>query len=901
MHKRELNIIVNKEDNAIKRGDFFEEIVSNIFKTQRYTIKERVNFTGMEIDLIAQHIDRKNEIVYIECKARQSLEAKDIKSFAFNTKFKDAQYGYFLSTTDYAHQVAGLIEEMNQKKEYNNLYFWGPTKIIELLEDAKIIKEVDISKYKDFRFVKEILVYSYFGIYRVFIMQENTLNNQFTVMDAKTNKIVEDEEKIELIYNHIEEIKDLEYVNIENEKIPYDLLSEQQPVEKVAELKQSDNWFDYLPTAGKHFVGRKDLIEDFFGFLNSVRNNETDKRVFYIDGKSGWGKSSFISAIRDKSKNRYNKKKFFIFAVDTRSASTNNFIGLSLKKMIEKSIAENFINKESQSTQVEIGSNYDILNSSYIEEFIKYLKDNNKYLILIFDQFEDIFKKEDIFKVFYKFLTDINNLCGNILLGFSWKTEINVPIDNEAYYLWQTMKEYTFSISMREFDASEVNGVINQLQNSIGKNLDPNIRRRIVEGSQGFPWLTKKLCIHMYNQIKSGKTFENLLEQELNIKALFEKELEDLNSNEIKALKYIAKRAFDGNMFDATEIDDVIDNQLLMALINKRLVIQSGTKYNIYWDIFRDYLVTDDIPLIGESYLLRQHPVTCLNMFLLFKGEIKQTPYQLSKKIGNLSEKSTDNVMRELINLGLVVKEGNYYKVVCGNNEITKDYFVKFMREKFQRYTPYLKLQRLNQENITIGQIEKIFKDTFKGNNFKNRTWGTYIRIFLNWIRYVDDKDIAIYQLTGDAKGRILPNKKVKDQLSSFTPQKKLEDDIKTFYDIVENVEVYNKNKNTKSLYDLSAIGLLYYWGDTIGLTKMGREYARRVDDIDFKKEFCELAKRPYKINKAVEIIKDKNIKNITEFKAESKELVENINSKEYKKASYGKIYNWAKFIIENS
>lgn len=95
---------------------------------------------------------------------------------------------------------------------------------------------------------------------------------------------------------------------------------------------------------------------------------------------------------------------------------------------------------------------------------------------------------------------------------------------------------------------------------------------------------------------------------------------------------------------------------------------------------------------------------------LLFKGEIKQTPYQLSKKIGNLSEKSTDNVMRELINLGLVVKEGNYYKVVCGNNEITKDYFVKFMREKFQRYTPYLKLQRLNQENITIGQIEKYLK-----------------------------------------------------------------------------------------------------------------------------------------------------------------------------------------------
>ena len=56
-------------------------------------------------------------------------------------------------------------------------------------------------------------------------------------------------------------------MNIENEKIPYDLLSEQQPVEKVAELKQSDNWFDYLPTAGKHFVGRKDLIEEWTNYI----------------------------------------------------------------------------------------------------------------------------------------------------------------------------------------------------------------------------------------------------------------------------------------------------------------------------------------------------------------------------------------------------------------------------------------------------------------------------------------------------------------------------------------------------------------------------------------------------------------------------------------------------------
>ena len=51
MHKRELNIIVNKEDNAIKRGEFFEEIVSNIFKTQRYV-------TGIMLKIVIKKSSR---------------------------------------------------------------------------------------------------------------------------------------------------------------------------------------------------------------------------------------------------------------------------------------------------------------------------------------------------------------------------------------------------------------------------------------------------------------------------------------------------------------------------------------------------------------------------------------------------------------------------------------------------------------------------------------------------------------------------------------------------------------------------------------------------------------------------------------------------------------------------
>lgn len=76
-----------------QKGNFFEDLVRRIFETQRYDITQRVNFTGMEIDLIAEHKD-KVETAYIECKARERLNSDDIRTFAFNVGHREANYGY---------------------------------------------------------------------------------------------------------------------------------------------------------------------------------------------------------------------------------------------------------------------------------------------------------------------------------------------------------------------------------------------------------------------------------------------------------------------------------------------------------------------------------------------------------------------------------------------------------------------------------------------------------------------------------------------------------------------------------------------------------------------------------------------------------------------------------------
>ena len=118
------------------------------------------------------------------------------------------------------------------------------------------------------------------------------------------------------------------------------------------------------------------------------------------------------------------------------------------------------------------------------------------------------------------------------------------------------------------------------------------------------------------------KSFSDASKSNLNIKDLFEKDKERIEGDELKALKHIAQRAFDGTFFEISEVGESIESRTIDSLLHKRLIIKSGTNYNIYWDIFRDYLVTNIIPPIGESYLFRQGVNLCLEVFLLFKDSI---------------------------------------------------------------------------------------------------------------------------------------------------------------------------------------------------------------------------------------------------------------------------------------
>lgn len=888
--KKQIKIILDPKISESQKGDFFEGLVRHIFETQRYDIAQRVNFTGMEIDLIARHKDRA-ETAYIECKAREKLESKDIKIFAFNVKQRKANYGYFISTTEFEHQVAGLIEEMEGEEEYSNLYFWGPDKIFELLESAKVITALDHSKIEH-TITKTILSYTHFGTFYILILMKNTIPTQFCAYTGKKASLIQNDDIIKKLKNAIPEIRDLNFLPIPSEVKE---TTEEEFSETVAEVQESENWYDYLPASTKHFIGRKDLKTNLFTFLNQASSKETSRRVFYIDGKSGWGKSSLITDLRGSSKNKHYRKRYFVLAVDARSASSSNFVALAFNKLIENAEKTNFVRSTSLFyPKLNITSSFDILGSESVHQLLKDLERQNKTLILIFDQFEDVFRKPGLFKAFHKFLLDVDEVKSNFILGFSWKSEINIPIDHEAYHLWQQAKNFAHCISMREFNTSEINGAIKQLEKSIGKPIDLNLKRRLIESSQGFPWLIKKLCIHTYKQIQAGKTIENLVEQDLNCEVLFKDDVEGLSPEGIKALKYIAKRSFDGNFFDATEVDEKIDDPIITALINNRLVVKSGTKYNVYWDIFRDYLVTEKVPPIGESYILRQYVIVCFDVYMLFKDQEKCNLDELKKLhprhpgIGTL-----DNILRELRSVGLIRKVGDYFQISQPEISVTEDGFREYMSNKLERYTPYLKLSELENKEIGISEIVSTLKDIFRGTSFTEKTWRTYAKYLISWFQFanLDIPDGLVGLKSGVQRF---------DNRETFTPQQRPKKDIDVFCNLTDQSKIDNFSKLYDSFYDLKSIGLITYSGNKIYLTEKGKLTLKKVGKKEFEKSI------------AIEALKTKKIKEAAKYffehpKCTRKEIGEalsdltfNIKSEIYKKQVNNVLYAWAKFIYDH-
>jgi hypothetical protein len=885
--RNEIKILLEKEASNKAKGNCFEDLVRVLLSTHQYNIKQNIRFTGMELDLVAEHKHKANETLYVECKAKDKVSSIELRTFFANVYHHKANFGYFFRTNELEYDAGGLLKEYKSDERYSHLSFFEPKDIIEMLVDAKMIFEPH-AELVDFVISKKILAVTYFGDFFIYLINEsNALPTKFIIVDAKNQKETILADNLVELKERIPEIKELTRIeDIGNYSKKTSTKKIDAQIEAISEVQESENWYDYLPASSEkeHFVGRDEIRTQILTYFKNALNGKTKKRIFYLNGKSGWGKSSLVLELKNRCRNKHYKNKFYSLAIDTRSATSDNFVALSLKKLISESIKDGFISKDMFFDDIVFTSNTELLSSDSVSKLLVKLKEEEKFLILIFDQFEDVFRKKNFFLTFYKFLSDITDKQPNIIVGFSWKTDFLVQSGDPAYHIWQQAKEQAKEFTISEFGEKEIYGVIKQLESSVGP-LSNSIKNRIIESSQGLPWLTKKLCIHIFDQIQSGLDKQALEESNLNIYDLFEKDEEQIEPQELTALKIIAKRASDGNFFDETEVGETIDGATIASLLHKRLIIRSGANYNIYWDIYRDYLVTGTVPTIGESYLLRQGVNLCLEVFLLFdKNQSETIDSLLNKHQKNIAEDTLNNILIELRNLGLIQKINESY--FLSNDLVPTDTgFKEYITNKFLNYTPYIELKKLELKRISksdvISTIRKIFKQEYQDN-----TWDAYAKNLINWFMYsnLDIKNSLFALRKGRGNGI---NMISEEDISKLIPRSSLKE-------IIEIVPIL--------LIDMDSIGSQFYRDlQLLNLIDENRQLTEFGQELIFEDEetiivrLKEKALTLPKMMKLKKLIEDKPKLKVKELiKLESKDFFD--GKKESSKIIYAtKALSWIK------
>ncbi|MER3384067.1 restriction endonuclease [Pectobacterium aroidearum] len=729
-----IEVAVDSSSTTKERGDLLEKISEKLLSAQSYNVIKEIRQTAVELDLLCKNKINGKEI-YVECKAyRSNIDANILKNLLGTLQFMDYSEAWLISTGEFGKEAKGFIEQWKKKpiEQASRLSFFEPSQLIESLILSGIIKKPPEEKAAEYlgssNLIGEwILMFTKFGEFWSASILSGGIPSGAICYYASNNELVEDEGLLAKISETDSSFNSLSFSSPAKFK-HYKVDSNQLPLEGVVEVQTGQTWSDYRPARPEDFVGRAKDINHIFDFFKKIKDGETSTRIFAITGNSGMGKSSLIAKIRDRANNIQNKKKYFIFPVDVRAAIGPNYIYSSVLQALKIAQMRGF---GDQHINLMVSNVSHPLSSESIRLFIESLTEKKQLICVVFDQFEELYSKQELFDVFERakeLLLNSAALKLNFCLGFAWKTDSTTLSEHPAYFFWHQLSDYRITRKLSPFTDGESSAAINIFEKEINQKLHMDLKHNLIVSSQGYPWLLKKLCIHLYEKILNGVAQKDLLENKLDASSLFKEDMDELIPAEITCLKLIAQRA----PADWFEIMELSSPSTLESLINKRFVIRSGDRLNIYWDIFREYILTSNVPVIALRYLPSTEFASIYKVAIHLEHAKKLSVQELVAKT-KLSDGTIQNIGTDLITLGVAVREAGLYSLSSDIKECNEITVLRLIRDKFSRHALTLSLKE-KAAPVTLGSLLEIIKQIYPNNSYADKTWRTYTIRLCRWL-----------------------------------------------------------------------------------------------------------------------------------------------------------------------
>jgi len=812
-----IEVAATEDITSTERGKLLEDLMRDVFDATNHTSGPTIRLTGTEIDVTATHNITKEKI-YAECKAhREPTSADTITKLLGTVDIKDINQGWLVTTSKLSKDAEGLKEEWEIKppEARRRLQIYNPPRLLSLLISSnRILDPAKIITPQGMEHGNWYLLLTNLGRYWAKLIPEGGVPSRVIVYDAQTGILINNSELLQNLKLTDTCLRDFNWLfpppesSEMEEALPY--LSE-----TVVDVAVGDTWSDYRPARPQDFVGRHDLQNSMRAFFLDIRNRDTNTRLFSISGPSGWGKSSLIAKLRDRCSNRANHKKFYMTAFDMRAAKSANYVSAAILRSFSLAIHQNFILPPVMPLQ--IGPPTTPLESDSLQDCLQQLRAKGKVLILVFDQFEEVLTKPELSQLFDRLrllALSVDAQKENLALGFAWKSDAFLPQDHPAYFLWHELKDRRLDLYVQLFGSKDVAQALGYFQAELGQRLNPVLRSQLVQHCQGFPWLLKKLCIHVFNLVKSGLTQSQVLERGLDIRGLFEADLSGISSKETLCLKEIARLA----PAEWVQIVDQFGNDTYTSLLNNRLIIRSGDRLNPYWDIFRDYLCTGKTPHVPVSFLPGTDIRTLARaaVFTIIKRPLGTTLGRLSNVL-SINDRSAGNVVRDLQIFGLVERQGD---------RIISTITISEERDAFARigeliatalnnhsFTILLRTNVAKDSMITEQEFLKLFNEAFRYASFRDVTKRMYTRRlakYLTAIHFLQSVPGG-WILIDDLTGQLMLSARIRGSgefLGDAPPERVLEVMRKLTKSPVSRT-VFNKSKLRNAVACATILGLV--------------------------------------------------------------------------------------------
>lgn len=735
-----IEVTVREGDSSKQRGDLLEKLAKRVLSTLQYEhVKTEVRVTGCELDLVATD-NQSGSRVLVECKAYRdrSIAAEVITKMMGNLWLHDFTSGWLITTSNLGKDAQGAVDQIRCSAEKSGkLRIYDAASLIDLLVSTGEVVRPDVLSMPASitPLPSRTLLLTDIGEYwAVPVLGEKSgVADTVLAFHAKSGEPLTNDALVQQLAERDSNLRDLAWVAGEEKLAAVSALKDaalKEELDNIAPVPMADDWSDYRPSRPRDFVGRDELLGSITGFLGDVASGATDTRLLAIKAPSGWGKSSFLIKLRATCSSTNFSDKIYLYAVDCRTASSARYPELALKKCFEEATGVGFVHSGGDYRITSAGQPF---SDQSVQALLSELRERERVIVLFFDQFEEITTKQELADLFVQvraMCAAVESAGENVVLGFSWKTDGTIPTDHPAYHVWHSFADRRREYELPLFSKSDTSKLLNRLSRELSQPIEVWLRRLLAEHSQGYPWLLKKLCVHVFGVLQAQPARQReLFERALDVEALFKKDLADLDAAQYSCLERIAKES----PADSFQITEQFSDKVVSSLMQRRLVLRNAGKLIVYWDIFRDYVLYKQVPAIPTRYVPVSTPASAKRVLDAINHSTFSHFSQLEKRLG-WQVGTLDNTARDLVMMGVcqydrknlkvkLVHQLQRHSVLAIFRFLSSHAFLRILIDEFGS----------GFKSVPLSSVESALLSSFDAESYEATTIHTSITRWLSW------------------------------------------------------------------------------------------------------------------------------------------------------------------------